>query len=181
MNPMLKSALELGPILVFVALINMYNIHVATYVFVVLAPITMFITWKMDGSISPIQWIGTLIIVISGMATILTGDSRFIKMKPTIVSAFFAVVLGYAFFAKKLWLKKVLGSQLEMPDDVWLKLTIRWAMYFAAIAIANEFAWRYLSDGHWGYFKIALIPISLIFGISQAPLMMKYMKVDETK
>lgn len=176
MNPALKSALELGPILIFVALINIYDIHIATYVFVVLAPITMFITWRMDGKISAIQWIGTLVIIITGMATVITGDSKFIKMKPTVVSAFFALVLAYAYMTKKLWLKNVMGSQLEMPDNIWLKLTLRWALYFILVAVLNELAWRNLSDENWGYFKLALIPLSLVFIATQAPLMMKYVK-----
>ena len=66
-----------------------------------------------------------------------------------------------------------------MPDAAWRQLTLRYGLYFVAVAVANEFVWRTQSDAFWVNFRTALLPLALVFSLSQTPFMMKHLRKPE--
>jgi intracellular septation protein len=68
-----------------------------------------------------------------------------------------------------------------MTDEGWRGLTIRWGIFFLCIAVINEVVWRTVSNDTWLNFKVALLPITLVFALSQAPMMTKHMIQDDPK
>ena len=55
------------------------------------------------------------------------------------------------------------------------QLTWRWVFFFLGMALANEFVWRTFSTDVWVAVKtFAVIPVTLLFALAQAPLMMRY-------
>src|SRR3546814_17981828 len=75
-------------------------------------------------------------------------------MKPTIVQLIFAAVLlgGLAF--RKPLLKPLLGSAWPLDEAGWHKLTLRFALFFLAMAALNEAVWRTQSTDFWVTFKV---------------------------
>ena len=79
-----------------------------------------------------------------------------------------------------------------MPDDAWRTLTKRYAIFFIALAILNEVAWRWLTrdcdlsgaaacagEKHWVNLKVfGFTIISLVFTGFQAPFLAKHMPED---
>jgi intracellular septation protein len=54
-------------------------------------------------------------------------------------------------------------------------LTIRWALFFLALAILNEIVWRTQSTDTWVTFKVfGVMPLTFIFAALQYPLLMKH-------
>jgi len=74
-----------------------------------------------------------------------------------------------------------MGEALKMTDEGWRALTIRWGIFFLCVAIANEVVWRSVSTDTWVNFKVALLPLTLVFALAQAPMMTKHMIQDDPK
>ena len=94
----------------------------------------------------------------------------------TLVNPLFGLtLLGGLYFGRPL-LKLVLGGSIKMDDDGWRKLTLRWGLFFLALAILNEIVWRTVATDIWVNFKVfGLLPLTLVFALSQAPLMTRHM------
>ena len=97
-------------------------------------------------------------------------------MKPTIINLLFAAVLFLGkYFTQKPLLKIFFQNAFELRDEGWKKLNYRWMGFFLFMALLNEIVWRTQSEAFWVNFKVwGLIPISLIFVMTQVPLINKY-------
>jgi intracellular septation protein len=57
----------------------------------------------------------------------------------------------------------------------WRALTMRWALFFLAMAVLNEIIWRTQTTDFWVAFKaFGAIPLTMGFAISQMPLVKRY-------
>ena len=124
---------------------------------------------------SPILIFSTIVIGGSALIAMLTGDKRFIYQKPTFLNALYGmVVIGGVVFRKNA-MKLMMGNAVEMPDDKWNVLAIRWGLFFFAMAILNEFIWRNFSETFWASFKFAgFLPLTILFTLTQLPFMQKH-------
>jgi intracellular septation protein len=69
----------------------------------------------------------------------------------------------------------VLDSVLHLSEVGWRKLTWRWGLFFFVLAALNEAVWRTQSTDFWVTFKaFGIMPLTIIFALSQVPLIMKY-------
>ncbi len=120
--------------------------------------------------------------IIFGGLTLFFHDERFIKVKPTILYTAFGLFLVTGALRGKNPLKVLMGDAFHLPETVIRTLTVRYALFFFALAAANEAVWRTQSTIHWAFFKFPGVPILIfLFAMSQAPLMMKHMPDDEPK
>ena len=93
-------------------------------------------------------------------------------MKPTIINLLFAGILIFGkFISKKPFLKIFFQNAIDLEDEGWAKLNIRWIFFFIFIAILNEAVWRTQTEVFWVNFKVwGLLPITFLFTLSQIPL-----------
>ena len=96
-------------------------------------------------------------------------------MKPTIIYVLFgAILLGGLWFNKPL-LAIVFDSVFDLTEEGWRKLTLRWAIFFLALAVLNEIVWRTQSTDFWVSFKVfGVVPLTFVFAALQFPLLQKY-------
>jgi len=123
-------------------------------------------------------------VLVFGSLSIWLQNDMFIKMKPTIIYALFAVVLfGGLAFGRSL-LGYVLDSAFHLDAEGWRKLTFRWALFFVFSAVLNEVVWRSLAvvyppeqaDYYWAGFKLfGFSALTFVFILTQMPL------TDETE
>ncbi|MCJ9754438.1 septation protein A [Neorhizobium sp. BETTINA12A] len=189
-HPMLKLALEIGPLLVFffgnlrgewlVAQFPALSavggpLLVATALFMV-ATVASLIASKIVFHHLPIMpMVSGVVVLIFGSLSIWLQDETFIKMKPTIVNSLFGVaLLGGLLFGKSL-LGYVFNAAFQLDEAGWKKLTLRWGIFFLFLAVINEVVWRNFSDVVWVNFKVwGTMPITIIFTIAQMPLIMRH-------
>jgi intracellular septation protein len=66
-------------------------------------------------------------------------------------------------------LSYLLGEQIKLSDEAWIKLSQRFSVFFIFLALLNEVIWRNFSTEFWVNFKVfGMMTISFIFTISQA-------------
>ena len=143
--------------------------------------IALGLSWQLDKRIPLFPALGCVAVVFFGTLTLVTEDEFFIKIKPTVISALFAIVLGAGQLLGRNPLKAMLGQSMKMHDEGWRKMTYIWMAMFTSSAIANEIAWRTLSTDAWVNFKVfGLTGLSLLFAVATVPILTKY-QIDETE
>ncbi len=197
MNPLLKLALELGPLMVFFFANSRGEwlaetfpalgefggpLFVATGLFMIATAISLSVSWLMVRSLPIMPLVSGVVVFVFGALTLYLQDEIFIKMKPTIVNTLFgAVLLGGLFFGKSL-LGYVFDEAFKLDAEGWRKLTLRWGLFFLFLALVNEVVWRLFSTDAWVAFKVwGIMPITLIFTFSQMPLIMRHSTDDTFK
>ncbi|HEX3484898.1 MAG TPA: septation protein A [Micropepsaceae bacterium] len=182
MHPLLKLALDLGPLLVFFAANAMFGIFNATAIFMGTMLLVIAIGIAIERKVSPMPLITAVLVLVFGGLTIWLSNDVFIKIKPTILYVMFAGVLlgGLAF--SRLFIKLMLGQTLRLPEDAWRTLTWRWALFFILLAVLNEIVWRNVSTNTWVAFKVwGVFPLTLLFAMAQAPFIARHqIETDET-
>jgi intracellular septation protein len=196
LNPTLKLLLDLGPLVLFflansrpalflplvspilpadIAAGERTGIFVATAVFMVAIVIAFVVSYVLTRHLPVMPLVTAVIVLVFGSLTLVLHDELFIKLKPTIIYLLFgAVLLGGLAFGKPL-LGVVFDSVFHLTDEGWRKLTLRWALFFFALALLNEIVWRTQTTDVWVSFKVfGVVPLTFLFGALQYPLLMKY-------
>jgi intracellular septation protein len=174
-NPLLKLALDLGPLILFFFANSRYGIFVATATFMVAVLATLAVSYALTRHFPIMAIVTAVIVLVFGGLTLFLHNDMFIKIKPTIIYALFGgVLLGGLYFNKPL-LGVVFDSLFHLTDEGWRKLTLRWAIFFLALAVLNEMVWRNTSTDVWVDFKVfGVMPLTFLFGALQVPLLKKY-------
>src|ERR1043166_1873154 len=196
LNPFLKLALEMGPLILFffanarpalftpligpllpaaVASGERAGIFAATAVFMVAILIALTVSYALTRHLPVMALVTAVVVVVFGSLTLVLQDETFIKMKPTIIYVLFgALLLGGLLFNKPL-LAVVFDAVFDLTDEGWRKLTLRWAIFFLALALLNEMIWRTQTTDFWVSFKVfGVVPLTFVFAALQYPLLQRY-------
>jgi intracellular septation protein len=181
LNPLLKLALDLGPLLLFFFVNLRWGIYAATGSFMAATLVSIVVTYALVRRIPMMPLVSAVVVMIFGGLTLYLQDEVFIKLKPTIIYSLFAVLLLGGLLLRRPLLALVLDSMFRLTDEGWRKLTLRWGLFFVAMAILNEIVWRSVSTDAWVAFKtFGFLPLTIVFALAQAPLMMRH-AADEKK
>jgi intracellular septation protein len=175
LNPTLKLALDIGPLVLFFVANARFGIFTATGVFMAAVLIALAVSYYLTRHVAVMPVVTAVIVLIFGGLTLVLHDETFIKLKPTIIY----VLFGGALFGGLLFNKPLLGmvfdSVFNLTDEGWRKLTVRWALFFFVLAVLNEVVWRTQSTDFWVNFKVfGVVPLTMLFGGLQVPLLTKY-------
>lgn len=174
-RPGLKLLIELGPLLVFFLVYAKFGIFPATGVLIVATLLSLIASHMVLGAISMMPIVTAVIVTVFGGLTLWLNDATFIKMKPTIVNLLFASVLAAGLMLKRPFLKLLFGEAFNLTDAGWLKLTVRWILFFLFVAVLNEYVWRNYSESTWVNFKVfGILPLTMVFAASQVPMIHKH-------
>ena len=171
-----RLGLDIGPLILFFAANAKFGIFVATGIFIVAILAAMMVSLALTRRVTALQLFSGVMVVVMGGLTLWLHNEAFIKIKPTIYYVFVALILGYGLMSGRQVLKSVLGSAYPGLDAVgWTKLTRNWAIFFAAMAVANEAVWRNSSTDFWiGYKLWGAIPATLLFALANVPMLMRH-------
>ncbi len=174
-HPFFKLATELGPLLVFFAANAKFGLFVATAALMVAIMAAMIASYAVTRHIPLMALVTGVVVIVFGTLTLVLHDETFIKVKPTIIYALFAAVLGGGLLFGRSFIAIMFDQVFNLTPRGWRLLTMRWALFFAAMAVLNEFVWRTQSTDFWVNFKVfGAVPLTMIFAMMQMPLTRRY-------
>lgn len=179
---MKKFLFDLFPLILFFLAYKFADIYVATAVAIV-AGIVQFAWLKLTGkAIEATHWINLTVILLFGGATLFFHNDAFIKWKPTVLYwVFGAILLGGRLIFRRNLIRHVLGTQIEMPPEVWDRLNLSWAGFFVVSGALNlyvAFSGHY-TEAQWVNFKVfGLMALLLVFVVIQSIWLSRYMKEE---
>ena len=180
MNPLLKLALDIGPLIIFFIANARFDIFVATGTFMVVITIAIAAGVAIERKVSPMPLVTLVLVLVFGGLTLWLENEIFIKMKPTVLYVMFASVLWGGLFTGRMFLKYLLAQSVNLPDAAWRTLTHRWVIFFLTLALLNEFVWRSFSTDIWVAFKVwGVLPLTLLFVIAQTPFIARH-QIEES-
>ena len=175
LNPMLKLALDIGPLVLFFAANAKFGIYAATGAFMAAVLIALAVSYVLTRHIAIMPLVTAAIVLVFGSLTLILHDDLFIKLKPTIIYVLFAGTLLGGLLFDKPFLGILFDQMFHLTDEGWRKLTWRWIFFFFTLAILNEIVWRTQTTDFWVSFKLfAVVPLTFLFGALQYPLLVKY-------
>lgn len=188
LKPMVKSVLELGPILAFLAVYvwlrdetfvvagREYTAFIAvTALFVPVFMITNAILWRLTGHVSRMQVFTVALLVIMGALAVWFNDDRFVKLKPTITYIVFGGILGIGLAFGQSFLRYLMEELTPLREEGWFLLTRRMMLFFFAMAATNEIVWRFMSDDVFVFWDtLGQLGATFGFFIAQAGLFETY-------
>jgi len=177
-----KLAVDFGPLLVFFLANAKFGIFAGTAAFMAATALAIAFAWARTRHIPPMLMVTGVVVLVFGGLTVVLKNDVFIKLKPTIVNTLFGLVLLVGQRFDKPVLKTLFASAFPpLTDAGWAVLTRNWGLFFLALAVLNEVVWRNFSTDFWVAFKVwGAIPITVVFALSQTPVMMKHM-IEEPK
>ena len=188
-HPLVKLALEIGPIAVFflayrwapvpeglpVVERQLEQILFSTKVFVPTILLSLLGSWLLTRKLPKMAVITAVVVTIFGGLTLILRDDTFVKMKPTILYCLFAGILGFGLLRGQSYLKYLLDEMIPMRDAGWLKFTQRFVVFYLILAVANEVVWRSWGTDTWVNFRTFVLPAAnFLFIMAQVPLFQRY-------
>ena len=177
----MKFLFDLFPIILFFAAYKFFGIFTATAVAIGATFAQIGWVWFRHRKVDTMLWISLAIITVFGGATLLLHDVTFIKWKPTVLYWLFASILlvGQIGFKKNL-IKAMMGKQMTLPENIWLRLNFGWAVFFAVVGIVNLYVAFNFSTDTWVNFKLfGILGLMLVFVLGQGVLLAKYVEDED--
>lgn len=181
---MIKFLSEFGPIIAFFVIYKVTgSLLDATLYMLITAIVTLCITYVMERRINKINLISAILLLISASLTLASGNSIFIKMKPTILYAVFAGIFLITQYRSSPAIQYVLSASIKLREEKsWYVLNFRFFWFFLFMGIANEVIWRNFVENIWVNFKLfGTLSLTLLFTMLQVPFIMRNQVEDSEK
>jgi intracellular septation protein len=166
----------------------------ATWVLVGASILALIVGWISEKRLAPLPLLTGGFALLFGVLTLVFHDPKLLQIKITVQNALLASVLLGSLPLKKYPFKYLLGEALKITDAGWRGLTLRYGLYFAAVAIVNELVRspavveaalqalkRPPADPYdvWMAFRGGLWMASAAFGVWQVFFIMKHLIQDD--
>jgi intracellular septation protein len=182
LNPLLKLVLDFGPLALFFLVNAKLGIFYATGVFMAAVLVALVVAYVLIRRLPVMTVVSAVIVTLFGGLTIVLADETFIKLKPTIIYLLFSGLLFGGLVLRKPLMEIVFDQMFHLTEEGWRKLTVRWAIFFLALAVLNEIVWRNFSTDTWVSFKVfGALPLTFLFAMLQVPLLNKYAAPEQAK
>lgn len=189
LNPLLKLALEIGPIAVFFLAYRwapvdagltleerqLEQILFSTAVFVPTILVSLGLSYALTGKLPRMAVLTAVVVTVFGGLTMILRDDTFVKMKPTILYLIFAGILAVGLARGQSYLRYLMDEIVPMQRPGWMKFTRRIVVFYLMLALANEIVWRLYGTDAWVNFRTFVLPVANFgFILAQVPLFQRY-------
>lgn len=179
--PTMKSLIDMLPALLFLATLFLGDIYKATAVLMASLALLAAWHWWRDGKPHKLHTFSAVVVLVLGGATLLIHDSSFVKYKTTVVNGIIALLfLGSHVIGDKVLLQRIPQQTVAMPDAIWRRVNVAWALFFAGIAMLNLYVLTHFDDRTWGLFKtVGVSALMFVFMLGHLPFLARYVQHDE--
>ncbi|RYF97318.1 MAG: intracellular septation protein A [Caulobacteraceae bacterium] len=146
----------------------------ATWVLAGASVLALVVGYVVERRLAPLPLLAGGFAIVFSVLTLIFHDPSLLKIKLTIQNGLLATVLLGSLPLGRYPFKYLMGGAISITDKGWRGLTLRYGLYFAAVAIVNEIVWRTQSDDVWVSFRGGLWLVSAAFGIWQVFFILKH-------
>jgi intracellular septation protein len=180
--------IDYGPLLVFFAAYKLagsglQGTLVATAAFMVAVVIAIVVGLVVMKRVSPMVWLSAILILGFGGITLYFHDPRFIQMKPTVIYLMLAAALFVGLLRGKPLLRWLFGPIFPgLSETGWMLLSRNWALFFVALAMANEVIRHAFDFDTWLTIKVWGLTLgSMLFAAANLPMLLRHGLDPEAK
>lgn len=175
----LKPIVDFGPLAVFLAAYVGKGLIVATAALMVATALALALSYYHTRKVAVVPLVTAGVVGVFGGLTLWLDDEVFIMMKPTIIYALFAAVIAGGMALGKPTIKVILGEALQLDDLGWRRLSLRFMLFFLAMALANEVVRKVASVDMWVIWKVpGSMVLTIGFMLAQMPLIQRHRPTD---
>lgn len=165
----MKQLAELIPLLLFFITYQMKGTEIeiggwhhtfdgifhATAVLIIATAAQVIITWLITHKVEKrMLWLLAAVSLFGG-ATLIFRDQTFIYWKPTVFNWVLALAFGGShFFGERNLMERTLGSQIQLPKEIWTRLLWLWTCNFAVVGTLNIFVAYRMGEAFWVSYKL---------------------------
>lgn len=179
----MQAIFEFLPLIIFYVVWKLADIYWATGALIAMSALQVLFYIVRGKTVPTKTWIFFGLITVFGGLTIFMHDDTFLKWKVTIINGVFAaalIVSQYVF--KKNIIKQFLGESLSLPENIWNKLNLSWALFFAFCGALNWYIAFNFEQEVWVNFKVfGLTGLMIVFSISSIFALYKYLPKEESE
>jgi intracellular septation protein len=135
----MKLLLDLFPIAIFFITYKTYGLNFAIVAMTFATILQVLYTRFATGKVEKMQIITLGLLIVFGGLTVWINNPAFIMWKVSVLYVAFAVALIISLFTKTTILEKMLSKEIDIPSQIWRKITAFWAFGFVGIAIINGY------------------------------------------
>jgi len=175
LNPIVKLLVDIGPLAAFFIAYTQGGLMAATAAVMAATAVALVVSYALVRRVPMVPVFSAVVIMIFGGLTLWLDNEIFIKMKPTIINAIFAAILLVGLATGRAMLKPLFEMAFRLTDAGWRGLSLRWALFFLAMALLNEVVWRATTTDIWVDFKVfGLLPLTFLFALAQLPYIQRH-------
>ncbi|NUU66611.1 septation protein A [Enterobacteriaceae bacterium BIT-l23] len=177
----MKQLLDFLPLIVFFAFYKLYDIFVATGALIIATALALIFTWYKYRKVEKMTLVTFVLVAVFGGLTLFFHSDEFIKWKVTAIYGLFAAALLIGqWVMKKNLIKTMLGKEITLPDSVWSRLNLAWALFFIICGLANIYVAFWLPQNVWVNFKVfGLTALTLVFTLLSGVYMYRHMAPEQ--
>ena len=174
MKPFLSVLLETLPLVALFVGTSMFSLYIGAFAAILSSAVLIFYQYVKDKSILYFPLFSTLISLVFLAVAFITEETIFIKIQSSLFNISFAGLLIFGWTQNYPVMRLFFGRQFLLTHETWMKLSLRWGLFFVCLAIANEAAWRTFTDEGWVNIKVFVFaPATALFMAAQIPLTLK--------
>ena len=179
----MKQLLDFLPLVVFFVFYKLYDIYVASGALIAATALALIFTCIKYRKVEKMTLITFAMVAIFGTLTLVFHNDEFIKWKVTVIYVLFSgALLVSQLILKKPLIQRMLGKELTLPDHVWNKLNLSWAIFFLLCGLANIYVAFWLPQEVWVNFKVfGLTVLTLLFTLLSGVYIYRHMPDEEKK
>lgn len=177
----MKQFLDFLPLIVFFAFYKMYDIYAASGALIVATALALVYSWYKYRKLEKMTLITFVMVAVFGGLTLFFHNDEFIKWKVTVIYTLFAIALLVSqLIMKKPLIQRMLGKEITLPEHVWAKLNLAWALFFIICGVANIYIAFWLPQNVWVNFKVfGLTAATLVFTLLSGVYIYRHMPQEE--
>ena len=177
----MHAIFEYIPLVIFFVFYKVFDIYWATASLIATSALQILYYLVKRQAVPTRNWIFFGLIAVFGGLTIFLHDDAFLKWKVTLINEFFALALLISqYIFKKNLIKQFLGEALTLPEPIWNKLNLAWAMFFALCGLLNIYVAFNFEQDVWVNFKVfGLTGLTFVFAIGSILSLYKYLPQEE--
>jgi len=171
----LRPLMDSGPLAMFFVTYAGWDLFIATAAMLLATFITLVLSYSMTRQVPATVLASAAMLTVFGGLTLWLRDEDYLKLQATLLPALFSLVLFASVLSGRQLLGGLFGASLPISAEGWRLLTVRCAIFFAALAALNEAIARTQSTSVWvGFNVFGTTTLALVFAVAHWRFMKRH-------